>query len=90
MGALARWRAGAKRPPVAELHLGAGGTLALRTHAGAAIELGLLSASAASIEARLRTFDAVWAELDPHERGRARTFHTGARPEHVTVAFAKD
>jgi hypothetical protein len=32
----------------------------------------------------------VWAELDPHERERARTFHLDARPEHVTVAFAKD
>lgn len=90
LDALARWRAGAERPAVAELHLRADGTLTLRTPAGAAIELGLLSASAASLEARLRTFDAVWAELDPHERGRARTFHLDARPEHVTVAFAKD
>lgn len=90
LDALARWRSGPERPPIGELHLGAHGALTLRTAGrGAAIELG---ASAETLEDRLRAFDTVWAELrdDTRERGRARTFHLDARPDHVTVAFAKD
>lgn len=91
LAALARWRTNPARPPIGELHVSTQGTLTLRTYdRGAAIELGALDAPAALLDARLRTFDAAWAELDPSERGRARTFHTGARPDHVIVAFAKD
>lgn len=92
--ALARWRSGPERPPIGELHIGAHGALTLRTAGrGAAIELGLPGDDSLSLlEARLRAFDTVWAELrdDTHARGRARTFHLDARPDHVTVAFAKD
>jgi cell division septal protein FtsQ len=91
LDALARWRANPARPPIGELHVSTAGTLTLRTYdRGAAIDLGALDAPAALLDARLRTFDAAWAELDPSERGRARTFHTGGRPDHVIVAFAKD
>jgi cell division protein FtsQ len=111
LDALARWRAGAGRPPIGELHITAQGTLTLRTYdRAAAIELGPLAsetagatdaahaafaadaatAAAPTLEARLHTFDAAWAELDPRERARARSFHLDARPDHVTVAFAKD
>ncbi len=90
LDALARWRSGPERPPIGELHIGAHGALTLRTaRRRAAIELGPPDDL---IEVRLRAFDAVWAELrdDTRERGRARTFHLDARPDHVTVAFAKD
>jgi cell division protein FtsQ len=90
LDALARWRSGPERPPVGELHIGAHGALTLRTAGrGAAIELGL---PGEATEGRLRAFDTVWAELrdDARARGRARTFHLDARPDHVTVAFAKD
>jgi cell division protein FtsQ len=104
LDALARWRAGAERPAVGELHVTAQGTLTLRTYdRAAAIELGPLDAgepgaqpraeprpAPSPIDARIRTFDAAWAELDPRERTRARSFHLDARPDHVTVAFAKD
>ena len=36
------------------------------------------------------TFDAAWAELADAERARARAIHLDTRPDHVTVAFAKD
>jgi cell division protein FtsQ len=90
LAALARWREGPGRPPIGELHVGARGALTLRTHdRGTAIELGALGDP---IAARLRTFDAVWAELqaDERDRGRVRSFHLDARSDHVTVAFAKD
>jgi cell division protein FtsQ len=90
LAALARWREVPGRPEIGELHVGAQGALTLRTHdRGAAIELG---APGDPIAARLRTFDAVWAELqaDERDRGRARSFHLDARADHVTVAFAKD
>jgi len=65
---------------------------------GGSIELGPLAEPAgapsrdslALLDARLRTFDAVWAELGDDQRERARAFHIGARPDQVTVAFAKD
>jgi cell division protein FtsQ len=88
LGALARWRAGAGRPPIGELHVGAQGALTLRTHdRNAAIVLGPPDEG---VNARLRIFDAVWAELRDDERERAHTFHLDARPDQVTVAFAKD
>jgi cell division protein FtsQ len=95
LAALARWRSGPDRPAIGEVHLDAQGTLTLRTaDRGAAIELGPLDAGqpGALLDERLRTFDAVWAELrdSERERGRARTFHLDARTDHVTVAFAKD
>lgn len=102
LDALARWRAGGGRPEIGELHVTAQGTLTLRTYdRAAAIDLGPLltpagagelaaAPAALDLDARLRTFDVAWAELDPGERARARSFHLGARPDHVTVAFAKD
>lgn len=90
LAALARWRAGAGRPAIGEVSIGPAGTLALRTDRGAALELGPLADGDAALDARMRTFDAVWAELAEPERERARTFHLDARPDHVTVAFAKD
>lgn len=93
LDALARWRAQPGRPAIGELHIGAQGALTLRTSdRAAAIDLGPLGADTAAVAARLRTFDAVWAELQTSERdrGRAKSFHLDARPDHVTVAFAKD
>jgi POTRA domain, FtsQ-type len=93
LGALARWRGNPARPPIGELHVSTAGTLTLRTYdRGAAIEFGALGADApvSLIDARLRTFDAAWAELEPAERERARALHLDARADHVTVAFAKD
>jgi len=90
LGALARWRAEPTRPAIGEIRIDPQGTLALRTDHGATIELGSLSDPADALAARMRTFDAVWAELSELERERTRTFHSGARPDHVTVAFAKD
>jgi cell division septal protein FtsQ len=91
LDALARWRSSAARPPIGELHVGAQGTLTLRTSDRAtAIDLGPLAAGRARLDERLRTFDAAWAELDDSERARARSFHTGARADLVTVAFGKD
>jgi cell division septal protein FtsQ len=88
LDALARWRASPARPAIGELRVGPLGELTLRTRDhGAAIELGLPGEELAG---QLRTFDAVWAEIDERDRGRARTFHIGARADHVTVAFAKD
>lgn len=45
---------------------------------------------ASVIDARLRAFDAAWAELADAERVAVRTLHLDTRPDHVTVAFAKD
>ena len=91
LAALARWRTGTERPEIGELRVGAQGTLTLRTlDHGAAIELPPPGTDAPALDLRLRTFDAAWAELDEHERGRARTFHLDARPDQITVAFAKD
>lgn len=44
----------------------------------------------AGFGARLHTFDAAWASLSEAERARTRAVHLDARPDHVTVAFAKD
>jgi cell division protein FtsQ len=97
LAALARWQSDEERPAIGEVHLGAQGTLTLRTSEHrAAIELGPIAAlgqpgpDGQALDARLATFDAAWAVLDEHERQRARTFHLDARSERVTVAFAKD
>lgn len=93
LAALARWRANPARPAIAEVRVGAHGTLALHSDAGAEIELGTLGAPGtyeAELAARMETFDAAWAELSAPERARARTFYLDARPHHLTVAFAKD
>lgn len=91
LATLARWRDRPERPAIGEVHVGAQSTLTLRTYDhGTAIELGLLGAPAHMLAARLAAFDAAWAELSEAERGRARAFHLDARPDHVTVAFAKD
>ncbi len=88
LDALARWRSGPDRPAIGELRIGPLGALTLRTRdRGAAIALGPLGEP---LDARLRAFDAAWAELDERERAAAIAFHTGARPDHVTVAFGKD
>ena len=64
------------------------GAIALHTYDPAiAIQLGALGDDAG---ARLRAFDATWAGLSDAERARARAIHLGARPDHVTVAFATD
>ena len=44
----------------------------------------------ARLGASLHTFDAAWAGLSEAERARTRAIHLDARPDHVTVAFAKD
>jgi hypothetical protein len=38
----------------------------------------------------MHRFDTAWAGLSEDERHRARAIHLDARPDHVTVAFAKD
>jgi len=84
LAALAEWRRGA-RPAVDEVHVDPHGALAL--HAGAtAIQLGV---PGADLAARLRTFDAAWADLSDDERARARAIHLDTRTDHVTVAFAQ-
>jgi len=85
LGALAQWRSNPARPAIGEVHLGPHGALALYTYDRAtAIELGAPS----ELAARLRTFDAVWAELDDSERARARAIHLDARPDRVTIALS--
>jgi cell division protein FtsQ len=78
----------AERPEVREVHVDPHGAITL--HAGApaiAIQLG---ATGSELAARMRTFDAAWAELSDAERARARAIHLGARRGHVTVAFARN
>jgi cell division protein FtsQ len=95
--ALAQWRsagseasaggeANNQRPPIGEVHVDAHGALTLHTFDQAtAILLGPMDAA---LLARMRTFDAVWAQLGDAERTRARAIHLDTRPDHVTVAFA--
>ena len=78
----------AGRPPIGEVHVDAHGSLTLHTYDQAiAIQLGALGPEIAS---RMHTFDAAWASLSDAERARTRAIHLDARPDHVTVAFAKD
>jgi cell division protein FtsQ len=90
---LGRWRAAgteAERPAIGEIQLDSHGGLTLRTYDhGTAIQLGEPD-NADELAARMRTFDAAWAELSESERTRARAIHLDARPDHVIVAFAKD
>jgi cell division septal protein FtsQ len=81
------WQA-ADRPPVGEVRVDPRGAVTLHTAGQAiAIQLGALGAG---LEPRIRTFDAAWAALSDTERARARAIHLDARPDHVTVALAKD
>lgn len=87
IAALDGWRP-ADRPAIGEVHVDPHGAVTLHTYDPAiAIRLGALGSGLA---ARIHTFDAAWAGLSDAERTRARTIHVGARPDHVTVAFAKD
>jgi cell division protein FtsQ len=81
------WRAAA-RPAIGEVHVDPHGAITLHTYDQAiAIQLGALGAELGS---RMHTFDTAWAGLSEAERARARAIHLDARPDHVTVAFAKD
>jgi cell division protein FtsQ len=78
----------ADRPAIREVHVDPHGAITL--HAGdpaIAIQLG---ATGGELAARMRTFDAAWAELSEAERVRARAVHLGVRRGHVTVAFARN
>lgn len=87
IAAFDRWRA-AHRPAIREIHIDPHGVIALHTQTPAiAIQLGPLGGD---LDARMRTFDAAWIALSDAERARARAIHLGARPDHVTVAFATD
>jgi cell division protein FtsQ len=99
LDAFDRWRS-ADRPAVREIHVDPHGALTLQTAVGdaaaddsgpaprrLAIQLGALDGTLA---ARIHTFDAAWAGLGDAERARARAIHVDARPDHATVAFAKD
>lgn len=81
------WRT-ADRPAIGEVHVDPHGAVTLHTYEQAiAIQLGAVGAG---LGARMTTFDAAWAGLSDAERAGARAIHLGARPDHVTVAFAKD
>ena len=81
------WRT-ADRPAIGEVHVDPHGAVTLHTAAPViAIQLGALGAG---LGARMHTFDAAWAGLSDAERAHARAIHLDARPDHVTVAFAKD
>jgi cell division septal protein FtsQ len=85
LAALASWRQIGARPAIGELHVDAHHALTLRTYEHAtAIRLGALGPQLA---ARMRTFDAAWAELSEPERARARAIHVDARIDQVTVAL---
>ncbi|HMG22890.1 MAG TPA: FtsQ-type POTRA domain-containing protein [Kofleriaceae bacterium] len=88
LDALERWRGGTQRPANAEVHLDPHGAVTLHTRSPAiAIQLGATGGEAG---ARIRAFDTAWAGLSPDERARTRAIHLDTRPDHVTVAFAKD
>ena len=83
---LADWTAQPTRPAIGEIHVDAHAQLTLRTYDHAtAIQLGPIGAE---LTARMRTFDAAWAELTGAERIRATTIHLDARADQVTVALA--
>ena len=105
LDAASEWQAAA-RPAIGEVHVDPHGAVTLHTYDPAiAIQLGALDALDApraprtpgapeapggTLGARMHTFDAAWAALSDAERARARSIHLDARPDHVTVAFAKD
>lgn len=81
------WRS-ATRPAIGEIHVDTHRAVTLHTYDQAiAIQLGALGDELA---ARMHTFDTAWAALGDTERARARAVHLDTRPDHVTVAFAKD
>jgi cell division protein FtsQ len=85
--ALARWRT-ADRPAIGELHIDPHGAVTLHTYDPAiAIQLGSLGSEAGP---RIQAFDAAWSGLSDAERAHTRAIHLDTRPDHVTVAFAKD
>ena len=87
IAAATAWRT-TNRPAIHEVHVDALGAVTLHTLDQAiAIQLGALGGG---LGARMRTFDAAWAELSDTERARARAIHLDVRPDHVTVAFAKN
>jgi cell division protein FtsQ len=86
LAALASWRAEAERPSIGEIHVDVHGGLTLVTYEQAiSIQLGDLDPGLAQ---RMQTFDAIWAELAPAERARARAIHLDARSDLVTIGFA--
>ena len=88
LGALDTWRSDGARPPIGEVHLDPRGALTLHTYdQTTAIQLGAIDAGLAK---RMQTFDAAWNELSDAERTRARAIHLDTRPDHVTVAFARN
>jgi cell division protein FtsQ len=93
LAVLARWRAAgptASRPAIGEINVDTHGGLTLRTYErGTSIQLGPLGAPD-ELGVRMRTFDTAWSHLTEPERTRTRAIHLDARPDHVTVAFAKD
>jgi cell division protein FtsQ len=87
IAAFAGWQTAA-RPAIGEVHVDPHGGVTMHTYDQAiAIQLGALGAG---LGARMHTFDTAWAGLSDAERARARAIHLDARPDHVTVAFAKD
>lgn len=87
IAAAGSWRA-AERPAIGEVHVDPHGAVTLHTYDPAiAIQLGALGAG---LPARIHTFDTAWAGLSDAERARARAIHLDARPDHVTVAFARN
>jgi cell division septal protein FtsQ len=86
LATLAAWTETPNRPAIGEVHVDAHAQLTLRTYDHAtAIQLGPLGAD---LTARMRTFDAAWAELTDAERTRATFIHLDARADQVTVALA--
>ena len=85
--AVADWTVSAwSRPAIGEVHVDPHAQLTLRTYDHAtAIQLGPLGSE---LTARMRTFDAAWAELTAVERIRATDIHLDARADQVTVALA--
>lgn len=84
----AMYRAGAKRPPLGEIHLDGRRKFVVYTYDhGVAIRVG--DGDDKIIASRLRFFDAAWRSLDTEQRARARTIYVDntTRPDRVTVAF---
>ncbi|HEV7555703.1 MAG TPA: FtsQ-type POTRA domain-containing protein [Kofleriaceae bacterium] len=86
LATLATWQADPARPAITRVHIDAHGAITLDS-ATTTIQLGVLGPS---LPSRIHTFDAAWADLGDDERARARAVHLDVRPDHLTVAFAKD